>query len=149
MKTWKKFAITAKCFSGTEWIKLFTSEKTGEIRKWLSAFTNSSDAKEGILWLNWWISCLLMPWLLKAPVHLQVQYWLCRTDNMYWCSRVNSLGPSDAIWHCRSWSTLVQVMAYCLTAPSHYLNQCWLIISKVLLHSSEDIIMKRFEDTNQ
>ena len=26
-------------------------------------------------------------------------------------------------------STLVQVMAWCLMAPSHYLNQCWLIIS--------------------
>ena len=28
-------------------------------------------------------------------------------------------------------------MACCLTAPSHYLNQCWLAISKVLWHSSE------------
>ena len=37
----------------------------------------------------------------------------------------------------------------CLTAPSHYLSQCWLIISKVLWHSSEDIIIRRFEDTNQ
>ena len=55
----------------------------------------------------------------------------------------NSLGPSDAIWRWRSWSTLVQVMACCLTAPSHYLNQCWLIISKVLWHSSEDIITRR------
>ena len=50
---------------------------------------------------------------------------------------VNSLGPSDAIWCWRSWSTLVQVMACCLTAPSHYLNQCWLIISKVRWHSSK------------
>ena len=40
-------------------------------------------------------------------------------------------------------------MACCLTAPSHYLNQCWLIISKVLWHSSEGIIMRRSEDTNQ
>ena len=47
------------------------------------------------------------------------------------------------------WSTLVQVMACCLTAPSHYLNQCWLIISTVLWHSSEDIIITIFEDTNQ
>ena len=38
---------------------------------------------------------------------------------------------SNAIWRQRSWSTLDQVMACCLTAPSHYLNQCWLIISKV------------------
>ena len=46
-----------------------------------------------------------------------------------------------AIRRWRSGSTLVQVMACCLTAPSHYLNQCWLIISKVLWHSSEDIII--------
>ena len=61
----------------------------------------------------------------------------------------NSLGPSDAIWHWRSWSTLVQVMACCLTTPSYYLNWCWLIISKVLWHSYVDIIIRRFEDTNQ
>ena len=59
------------------------------------------------------------------------------------------LGPSDAIWRWRSWSTLVQVMACCLTTPSHYLNQCWLIISKVPWHSSEDITIRQFEDTNQ
>ena len=50
---------------------------------------------------------------------------------------VNSLWPSDAIWRQRSGSTLVQIMACCLTAPSHYLNQCWLIISKVQWHPSE------------
>ena len=37
---------------------------------------------------------------------------------------INSLWPSVAIWRHRSWSTLAQVMARCLTAPSHYLNQC-------------------------
>ena len=62
---------------------------------------------------------------------------------------LNSLGPSDAIWRWRSWSTLVQVMACCLTAPSHYLNQCWLIISKVLWHSSEDIIIRRYQSVKQ
>ena len=34
-------------------------------------------------------------------------------------------------------STLLQVMACCLTTPSYYPNQCWLIISKVLWHSTE------------
>ena len=48
---------------------------------------------------------------------------------------VNSLAPSDAIWRHRTMSTLAQVMACCLTAPSHYLNQCWLIINWVLWHS--------------
>ena len=49
----------------------------------------------------------------------------------------NSLRLSDAIWWHRSMSTLAQVMAWCLTAPSHYLNQCWLIISGVKWRSSE------------
>ena len=51
--------------------------------------------------------------------------------------RVNSLWPSDAIWRQRSGSTLAQVMACCLAAPSHYLNQWWLIISRVQSHSYE------------
>ena len=51
---------------------------------------------------------------------------------------LNSLWPSDTIWRQRSGSTLAQAMACCLTAPSHYLNQCWLIISGVLWHSSDN-----------
>ena len=43
----------------------------------------------------------------------------------------NSLVPCGAIWRHRSGSTLAQVMACCLTAPSHYLNQCWLILCKI------------------
>ena len=61
----------------------------------------------------------------------------------------NSLRLSDAIRPQGTESTLAQVMACCLTAPSHYLNQCWLIISKVLWHSSKGIIMRRSQDTNQ
>ena len=33
---------------------------------------------------------------------------------------VDTLAFNDAIWCHRPWSTLVQVMACCLTAPSHY-----------------------------
>ena len=51
---------------------------------------------------------------------------------------VNSLGPNDAICWQRSGSTLAQVMACCLTTPSHYLNQCWLSIRKVQWYSYED-----------
>ena len=50
---------------------------------------------------------------------------------------VNSLWPNDAIWRQRSGSTLAQVMACCLMAPSHYVNQCWFTISKVHWHSFE------------
>ena len=52
------------------------------------------------------------------------------------CYYVSSLGHSDAIWRHRSWPALVQEMARCLTAPSHYLNQYW-FITDVLWHSSE------------
>ena len=43
----------------------------------------------------------------------------------------------NVIWWYRSGSTLAQVMACCLTAPSHYLNQCWFLMSEVLWHSCE------------
>ena len=52
-------------------------------------------------------------------------------------SIVNSLWPGDAIWRHRSWLTLAQTMACCLTAPSHYLNKCWLIIHGILWHSPD------------
>ena len=45
--------------------------------------------------------------------------------------------PSDAKWQSRSGSTLAQVMAHFLMAPSQYLNQCSLIISEVLWPSTE------------
>ena len=48
-----------------------------------------------------------------------------------------SLWPSDPIWQHKSGSTLYQVMACCITAPSHYLNQCWLIINRDQLLSSK------------
>ena len=64
--------------------------------------------------------------------------WTHWVGVLHWSScllSINSLWPSDAIWRQRSGSTLAQVMACCLMAPSHYLNQCWLIISEVQRHS--------------
>ena len=43
-----------------------------------------------------------------------------------------ALRPSDVIWQQGTRSKLAQVMACCLTAPSRYLDQPWLIISEVL-----------------
>ena len=56
---------------------------------------------------------------------------VCHSLQRVWKLQIltNSLWPSDAIWRHRSGSTLALVMACCLTAPSHYLNQCWLITS--------------------
>ena len=47
------------------------------------------------------------------------------------------LRPSNAIWRQKSGWTLAQVMACCLMAPSHYLNQCWFMVGKVEWHSSK------------
>ena len=60
-----------------------------------------------------------------------------------------SLRPSDAIWRQGSRSTLVQVMACCLTAPSHYLNQYWLIISEVQRHSPGRNFMRNVPTINR
>ena len=62
--------------------------------------------------------------------------------------RVNSLGPGDAKRWQRYGSTLDQVMACCLTAPSHYLNQCRLI-SEIQWHSSEDNFTIDTSDINR
>ena len=67
-----------------------------------------------------------------------ISSWSARWGHQYTFKILNSFKPSDAIWRQRTGSTLAQVMACCLTAPSHYLNQCWLIISKVLWRSCED-----------
>ena len=61
---------------------------------------------------------------------------------------INSLWPNDAIWRYRSRSTLAHVMACCLTAPSHYLNQCWLILSKNQWHSAEGNLIKNSSPFN-
>ena len=63
--------------------------------------------------------------------------WLLNIGGFYHGYLLNSLWPSDTIWRHRSGSPVAQVMAYCLMAPSHYLNQCWLAISEVLWRAPE------------
>ena len=60
--------------------------------------------------------------------------------------KCNHINPPNLSIHCdvicrrRSCSTLVQVkMACCLTAPIHYLNQCWLIINNNFKVSTQGI----------
>ena len=59
---------------------------------------------------------------------------------------INSLWPIYVIWRQGSRSTLGQVMASCLMAPSHYLNQCWLMISEVLWHSPDSNFTENTQD---
>ena len=57
----------------------------------------------------------------------------------YIAIKFNSLHPSDTIWHQVkwSWSILDQVMACCLTASSHSMNQFWFTINEVPCHLVE------------
>ena len=68
-------------------------------------------------------------WMQKITQIFQIVsfcFWV-----LNWWQTINSLRPSYSIWRHGSGSILAQVMACCLMAPSHYLNQCWLIICKV------------------
>ena len=75
----------------------------------------------------WYAKCDFGKHLRICEIAMILEY-LRQTTTL---GHFNSMWPSDAIWRQGSRSTLVQVMACCPTAPSHYLNQCWLIISKV------------------
>ena len=84
----------------------------------------------GISWnLGWQI------FSLSAEHAQQIALFKCLIGWHQSCA-YNSLRPSDAIWRQMSWTTLAWVMACCLMAPIHYLNQCWLI-NKVLWQSHE------------
>ena len=95
--------------------------------------------------IRYWISCLYLTGITAAELRWYLSDMnVIRESHRYFCmienfayGAINSLGPSDTIWRQRSGSTLAKVMAWCLMAPSHYLNQCWLIISKVKWHSSK------------
>ena len=52
----------------------------------------------------------------------------------YGAQNINSSPPNDTKWHPR---ILIQIIACCMMAPRHYLNQCCIIISKSLWHLPE------------
>ena len=88
--------------------------------------------------------CLLL-WLLLSCIAL-AEYYDCSI----------SVGMSDTVLS-KIFIKIVYIMVltncglvtpygneglgqHCLTAPSHYLNQCWLIVNKFPWHSSEGIL---------
>ena len=91
--------------------------------------------------LSWW---MLMAWRQKGTMpsantmvtHLRLQWGISGIIQLIYLATINSLRSSGAIWRHNNWWTLVQVMACCLTAPSHYLSQCWLVIIRFVLYSA-------------
>ena len=86
---------------------------------------------------QWW---LIFNWALRKNSReiFQSKYTHIQPKNYIWKHNLQNgnkfVGPhyvkllwlSDAIWQQRFGSILVQVLACYLTAPCHYLNQCWL-----------------------
>ena len=91
------------------------------------------------------LSCtkLSMPWCIPWCIPENVLEVLLQNG---WC--LTHCGAGDAmLWHI-SRSTLTQVMVCCMTAASHYQNQCWLV-NMALQHSSEGKSIGNVQDINQ
>ena len=83
----------------------------------------------GIIYLT---SILVVQCLQMLQNTIMLWWVACKTNSI---ASINSFWSGDTIWWQRSGSTLAQAMACCTMAPHHYLNQCWLIISKLPWHS--------------
>ena len=91
---------------------------------------------------KWWNSLSINVHCDSNTLQIGKFWWKGMIMNIYIIMiqnfHIHSLWPCDTIWHGnRTWSTSAQVMACCLTAPIHHMNQCWLNIRKVLWHLSE------------
>ena len=61
---------------------------------------------------------------------------------------LNPMWLSDAIWRQQFGSKFARVKVCCLMAPSHYLNQCCLIINEVLWHPAKTNFSVSAHETN-
>ena len=74
---------------------------------------------------------------INAPTNRECYEWKLKLtpsilgNSTLIINQVNSLRSSDAYMHCWTGSSLVQIMACRLSAPSHYLNRCWSIVNIV------------------
>ena len=122
-----------------EWHLYNSSHPHDDVIKWNRSSVDSLECH----WCRALIFSLICAWIngwvsnreagdreAIMPIMTSLYLFRCRRG------AINSSEPSDAIWRQRSGSTLAQTMACCLTAPSHSLNQCWLIITKVEWYSS-------------
>ena len=84
-----------------------------------------------------WNKCIYIPYnILTVLVCFSLLLWL------------SILCHNDAIWWHRSGSILAQVMACFLTAPSHYLHQCSIILKGFLWHSPKTNFIAIAQDIN-
>ena len=74
---------------------------------------------------------------MKAIWHLMqiLNFTWEKSKHKYYYKHCGLVMPYSNNNIARTGSTLVQLMACCLPTPSHYMNQCWLIIKAVPWHS--------------
>ena len=82
----------------------------------------------------WFISHILPFSKLRLNTPTLVTLELISTLHLNYLCNLNSLRPSDTMWRHKFGSKLAPIM----TAPSHYLNNCWLITNKLQWHPSEN-----------
>ena len=121
---------------------VMTSRITGKS----TVYSSCSDRPLPYLWgestSDWWF-----PFTngRGKRCHAISSSWVTPTPRRHWFN-INSLWPSDTIWRNITGSTLAQVMACCLTPPSHYINHLWTTINEVLCHSSEGNLTENAHD---
>ena len=78
------------------------------------------------------LSLVMHPWILLGLRFIEEGHCSVGCVNSLWLGDVYLV------------STLVQVMAWCLMASSHYLNQCWFIINTVYWHSYQRRLIRKY-----
>ena len=118
------------CHSGTcVW---FWDRRRGRFSTWYST-REEGESSSGSEFLSWLSDAMLASeiWLNIGSDNGLLPDGTKPLPGFYW-------GLVMPYWQARSGSTLAQIMAWCLTAPSHYLNPCWHIIKGVLWHSFDN-----------
>ena len=118
---WHIFPVSLQVWPGATVYPDFTHPDVGD---WW--YESASDFHKEIAFDGLWIVRVMM-W----HFNLTDIVFLYTIIPLNWFWTINTLWPSNAIWH-KSGSTLAQVMACCLTATSHYLNQCWFVRFSVM-----------------
>ena len=109
---------------------------------------NSDDIMPHPLYPQIWQASYGICWVSRKLILWN--RWVVTAQRVCWIFlEIISLWPSDAIWWHRPWSTMAQVMAWCLMPPSHYLNQCLFIINDILWHSPKTNFTESTQDINQ
>ena len=137
--------MTKRCRDWVRYGETFALGRVPQTRKYLSHYMTErfitawySWPKSGIHSCARWVFRVEMPISENKRVLFTYVYWNGPSDkfNILYifhktCSLVLfksvwfSLLSDEVSWH-ESGSTLAQVIVCCLTAPGHYVNQCWL-----------------------